>query len=193
MVSNGLLATPSVGRLEVLMKTTASPFLKATNDICSPREVQPLCPQSDALSLMCFDSSLLYNAQYVPASRSPIETRVRLTLPHHNPTCPTSIKFPTPTTLSPYASFVRLNPIPISRPSHPLPLSTRLVPRLPHLHIIQYLRSIKDCIALSCLSAQHLDPSSCLQKGELTADLAQRERFVRPIVFSSGSRFLQSW
>jgi hypothetical protein len=116
-----------------------------------------------------------------------------LNLIPHNPTCPTSRKLPAPTTLSLYASFVRLNPIPTSRPSHPLPLSTRLIPWLPHLNILQYLRSIKDCIALSCLSAQHLDPPSCLWKGELTADLAQRERFVRPIVSSSGSRFLQSW
>ncbi len=182
--------------LEVLMKATASCFLEATKNICSPRKPPPLCPKSDMLSLLCFDSSL--QSTFLSSSRShrdasQSEKRVRLALSNHNSICPTSIKLPTPTAFSLYASFVRLNQIPISRPSHPLPLSTRLIPRLPHLNILQYLRSIEDCIALSCLSAQHLDPPSCLWKGELTADLAQRGRFVRPIVSSSGSRFLLSW
>jgi hypothetical protein len=129
----------------------------------------------------------------VPSRCTSKRNKNPLNLSHHNPICPTSIKLLTRTTFSLYTSFVRLNLISISRPSHPLPLSTRLIPRLPHLNIIQYLRSIKDCIASSCLSAQHLNLPSCLWKGELTADLVQRERFVRPIVSSSGSRFLQFW
>jgi hypothetical protein len=74
---------------------------------------------------------------------------------------PTPINHP----LSPFS----LNPI----RDPPLPLSTRLIPRLPLLHIIQYLRMIQDCIPVNVsvwifsLSKQSdLSPCPQRQKGK---------------------------
>jgi hypothetical protein len=148
------------------------------------RESLSPCSSSGVFSLMCFEFPFVYSVPHAVASFDlqedsksrqrcfsiiyPIASQISKQTPnailhtHHH------------RTYSP--SFLSLqSPSPVSRLSHRLPLSTRLVPRLPPLDIIQYLRSIKECIASSLLLAHHLDHSFMIKvRGELTIYPVQR-------------------
>jgi len=86
---------------------------------------------------------------------------------------PTNIPKQAPNAICPHHSLFLSNPIRDS----PLPLSTRLIPRLPLLNIIQYLRTIQDCIpANKSVLHQQIRPSSfpwTPQMAELTIVPAQ--------------------
>jgi hypothetical protein len=119
----------------------------------------------DKLSLTYFGFSLLYNAQCSallksPTENAPTKTSVRYPAPTCQPNVFHANKLPTPSLITRFSSTLRpilfFQPNPHPPPASSPPLSTRLIPRLSPLDIVQYLRSIKDCIALSSLLAQHL-------------------------------------
>jgi hypothetical protein len=137
-------------------------------------------------SLMCFKLPIVHSVRHAVATFEP-SRRFKLlsrdafhNLSHHLPNILSKLLTPSliPHTISspPHLlSLIPQSPVPVSRPSHRLPLSTGLVPRLSPLDIIQYLRSIKECIASGLLLAPHLDHFSMIKgRGELTIYPVQR-------------------
>lgn len=147
------------------------------------RESLSPCSSSGVFSLMCFEFPFVYSVPHAVASFDlqedsksrqrcfsiiyPIASQISQANSQRHPSYPT----PPPYLLS----LIPQSPVPVSRLSHRLPLSTRLVPRLPPLDIIQYLRSIKECIASSLLLAHYLDHSFMIKvRGGLTIYPVQR-------------------